>query len=191
MTIACHQMADRKTSEDSIRATEEIKRNYLQLMTMKNQDARCVVEAFIVDTANLTLTRAVSVDEDQVGAREQPIVTMPLPQASFKSATQTLCASNNKIATTSGTWQDMFSPCTDDMKSVPIEPDDEYEADDLRRTVGSNDYDDQAEKRDAAEDGRREGNSGSEQSVQLQNMVFYSWGAAELAATPTPLRKYQ
>jgi hypothetical protein len=91
----------------------------------------------------------------------------------------------NKIAQTNGSWQDMFSPCTDDMKSVPIENDEEYEADDLRRTVGSNDYDDQSqsEERDAPEDDRRESNS-SDESTPLRNMVYYTWGGAELSATP-------
>lgn len=179
MTLACHLLVKRGSPEDSIRATEEIKRNYLQLMTMKNQDVRYVVESFIVEAPTMPLTRAVSVEDDQVGVeREQIIANMPLPQGYSNNTAETLYVMN-KIAMTAGSWQDMFSPCTQDMESVPIE----YEQDDLRRTAGSNDYDDQVEERDAPEDGRRE-RSPSEQSVPLRNMVYYAWGAAELSATP-------
>lgn len=189
LTTACHEMANRKSPQDAIRATEGIKRNYLQLMTMKNQDIRSVVDAFIVGVTDMPLTRAVSVEEDQACLREQPIVSMPPPQAISQSATQMQYVVKGNVATAPGHWQDMFSPCTDDLQSVPIEPDDECEADDLRRTVGSNDYDEETEDRDAPEEGRREGSSGSDQSVPLQNMIFYSWGGAEMMTTPNPLRK--
>jgi hypothetical protein len=179
MTIACHQLVKQNSSQDSIRATEEIKRNYLQLMTMKNQDIRSVVQAFIVEAPVMPLTRAVSVEDDQPPvSRQQTFANMPLPN----SHAETLCVVN-KIATTTGSWQDMFSPCTDDMISVPIENDDEFEADDLRRTVGSNDYEDEAEERDAPEEDGRE-SSASDESVPLRSMVYYAWGAAELSATP-------
>lgn len=127
----------------------------------------------------MPLMRAVSVEDDQA---PPTITNMPMPQGYPKNNLETLCIMN-KITAADGSWQDMFSPGTDDMKSVPIEPDDEYEADDLRRTVGSNDYDDQAEERDAPEEDRRESSS-SEQSVPLRNMVYYGWGASELSATP-------
>lgn len=172
MSNACHDVVNRSSSQDSIRATEEIKRDYLQLMTMKNQDVRGVVDAFVVELANIPLTRAVSVEEDQVAVREQPIVTMSVPAPSnSKPATEMIIVANGKTAMTPAMWQDMFSPCTDDMKSVPIEPEEEYEDDDLRRTVGSNDYDDQAEERDAPE-AREE----SHESVPLRNMVYNTWG---------------
>ena len=187
MTNACHEIANHKSSQDAIRATEEVKRNYLQLMTMKNQDIRSIVDAFIVGVSDMPLTRAVSVEEDQACLREQPIVTMPLQQAASKRTAQMHYVLNNMGP--AGQWQDMFSPCTADMKSVPIEPDEECEEDDLRRTTGSNDYDEQSEERDAPEEERREGSSDSDQSVPLQNMVFYSWGAAEMMTTPNPLQK--
>lgn len=186
MSTACQQLVKQSSSQDSIRATEEIKRNYLQLMAMKNQDIRSVVEIFIVEEPPMPLMRAVSIEEDQVPfkRREQATITnMPLPQGYPNNAAETLCVMN-KIASTTGSWQDMFSPCTDDMKSVPIETDEEYEADDLRRTVGSNDYDDQAEERDAPEDDDRRESSPSEDSAPLRSMVYYAWGGAELSATP-------
>lgn len=181
MSIACHQMSNRSSSVDSIRATDEIKRNYLQLMTMQNRDVRSVVEAFIVGVVDMPLTRQVSAEEGQVGAKN--IVTMPPSQAQqSKLVIETLCvAADGKPGATPGTWQNMFSPSTHDMQSARIEPDDEEYEDDLRRTEGSNDYDDEEERRDAPEDSMREGSNGS---VPLRNMVYYSWGAAELTATP-------
>lgn len=174
MSVACNSMANRTSAEDSIRATEEIKRNYLQLMTMKNQDVRCVVDAFIVGISSMPLARAVSVEDDQPVTRDHPIVTMP-ESNSKPNTNEMICASRGKIAMAPGTWQDMFSPCTDDMASVPIETDEEYEADDLRRTVGSNDYDDNAEERDAPEETREES------PIPLQNMVYYSWGGTYIS----------
>lgn len=167
MSLACHKLANHASSEDVIRATEEIKRNYLQLTALKSQDVRSVVDAFfVVETSGeMPLARQVSSDEEYV--REQ--VVPPSEPMIYNSV-------NN-----------MFSPCSMDMQSSRIEPDDieEYEDDDLRRQVGSNDYDEQVEERDAAPDDDMMLDSG-EMPVQLENMVYYQWGASELMTTPLP-----
>ena len=166
MSLACHKLANDPSSEDVIRATEEIKRNYLQLTALKSQDVRSVVDTFFVvdTTGEMPLARQVSSDEEYV--QEQVVPPEPVIYNSV----------NN-----------MFSPCSMDMQSSRIEPDDveEYEDDDLRRQVGSNDYDDQVEERDAAPDDVDMLDNGKT-TVRLENMVYYQWGASELMTTPLP-----
>jgi hypothetical protein len=173
MSLACLKLASKPTSQDVIRATEEIKRNYLQLVVLSSQDVKSVVDAFVVvDTLKeLPLARQVSADEDHV-QEEQNWYSVPPPEPTIFNYS----VMGNK----------MFFPCsTVDIQSSRIEPDDveEYEDDDLRRQVGSNDYDDDVEERDAPDDDdMRDGSD--ETPVCLEHMPYYSqWGAAEMSTT--------
>ena len=140
-------------------------------MMLNNRDVRSVVDAFVVDIVDVPIVRQVSADDEHVGA-ERPAVV-------FKQAKPLVyvIGGAKNISTPANS---MFSPCTDDMNTVMIEPDveDEYE-DDLRRQTGSVDLDDKEEQRDGPED------MCDDESLPLdRSLAFYSWGASELLTTP-------
>lgn len=181
MSSACHRIG-----EDSIRATEEIKRYYMQLMVLKHQDLRSVVDAFVAEeTIDLPIARQVSVDEEYAQTQIVPARSVLVDQP-----TQRVVHVKTGPA--------LFSPCTVDMQSVRIETDDEvddeyeaddevddeYEEDDLRRQVGSTDYGDVTEERDEPDEDMGDPRT----EAHMENMSYYTWGASELARTP--YRKY-
>jgi hypothetical protein len=171
MSLACIKLSSRPSSQDVIRATEEIKRNYLQLLALSSQDVKSVVDAFVVvDTMEeLPLARQVSDDEDHV-QEQQNGNFVPPPEPTIYNYD----VMGNKVV----------FPFTVDRKSSRIETDanEKYEADDddLRRQMGSNDYDENVEERDAPDDDIMR----DETPVRFEHMPFYQWGAAELSTTP-------
>jgi hypothetical protein len=67
-------------AEASIRLTEDIKRNYLQLLAVKQEDVRALVNAFELYLPPLAITREVSKDdEDDFPPQESQAMTQMLP----------------------------------------------------------------------------------------------------------------
>jgi hypothetical protein len=175
MSFACIQLASQPPSQDVIRATDEIKRTYLQLLALPSQDVKSVVDAFVIvdTTEEQTLARQVSDDEDRVQEQQNGYSVLPKEPTTY----------NYKVMGNSN----KFCPCSVDMQSSRIEQDDDesYDADDLRREVGSNDYDDNnVEEGDGPEE---EDIARNETPIRFEHVPFYQWGAAELSTTP--LRK--
>lgn len=119
MTLACNKLlADKCTHEDSIFATEAIKRNYLQLLALKRGDLHVVMDAFVVagkeeeenNEMGDGLSRKVSEDEEQ-----QPLrLITNLPGKSNKNMHAPFVNEEEEVHSSS---HDMFSPTTADMQS--------------------------------------------------------------------------
>jgi hypothetical protein len=185
MSDACLGLSQRNSetsswnlgAEASIRLTEDIKRNYLQLLAVKPEDLRSVVDAFEFYLPPLAITREVSgCLEDQDDFQQQkrgsvpailppPPVLLRLAPAANRVLQQNtdvvaVAPCNRRMSRTPRTSGGIFSPGTDDMRTMNSHREDanQYdEFDDLRRTVGSNDYGNEAELRDACPEEQREG----------------------------------
>jgi hypothetical protein len=117
----------RASSPEAIRATEEMKRHYLQLMQLKNSDLNAVSDAFF--QSMMPLVRTVSLEDEENVAPARHLLR------AFDAGVQ-----NNNIMTT-----------TDVVKGVSHRIEEEEEDDDLRRLVGSNDYEECADEREGPE----------------------------------------
>jgi hypothetical protein len=189
MAVACVGLSNINSepwnlgAEASIRLTEDIKRNYLQLLAVKQEDVKALVNAFELYLPPLTITREVSTDAEDDDFPPQgsqamtqilppPPVLMRAAPSWVHSRVQVLedtdsrvlpAPCNRRTSRTPYRESDLFSPATDDMQTKnSIERDDNgymEEYDDLRRTVGSNDYCDDEECRDGPPE-EREGNYG-------------------------------
>lgn len=119
LSLACARLleTDRSGSPEAIRATEELKRHYLQLLSLPSKDLCTVSDAFC--PASMPLVRTVSLeDEDQ----EHSIPA--LPPCVIRQTTEPR----------------LLLGAFDGMNKNRI-VEEEEEEDDLRRQVGSNDYD--------------------------------------------------
>lgn len=185
MAVACLDLSNINSetwnlgAEASIRLTEDIKRNYLQLLAVKQEDVKALVDAFELYLPPLTITREVSCDaEDDFppqGSNQAMTRILPPPPVMMRAApswvhsrvqvledadtdsrvVQQPAPCNRRMSRTPCRESDLFSPATDDMQTKnSVEHDDGYmeEYDDLRRTVGSNDYCDDEERRDGPEE---------------------------------------
>lgn len=131
LSQACQALTEPKlTAQSTIRATEEMKRIYLSIMTMKNSDLMIVADAFFLARP---LIRAVSLEGEDEHIPPPPCVT--LQQESTRL---------NLLTTFDGHVQSntanriMMEHDTDDHNKENYST---HEDDDLRRLVGSNDYD--------------------------------------------------
>lgn len=118
MSLACARLmeTDRSGSPEAIRATEEMKRHYLQLLSLPSKDLCTVSDAFC--PASMPLIRTVSL-EDQ----EQEHTSIPaLPPCVIRQTSEPR----------------LLLGAFDGLNTNRIV---EEEEDDLRRQVGSNDYD--------------------------------------------------
>jgi hypothetical protein len=131
LSLACQALTEPKlTAQTTIRATEEMKRIYLSIMTMKNRDLMVVADAFFVTRP---LIRAVSLESEDEYLSPLPCVTL------HEEPTRL-----NLLNAFDGNVPNSAS------NRIMIEHDDDdhnkenymsHEDDDLRRMVGSNDYD--------------------------------------------------
>eukprot|EP00977_Amphora_coffeiformis_P002067 scaffold392_cov177-Amphora_coffeaeformis.AAC.11 len=147
LSLSCIALANMNQLETgkTVRITKQIKRYYQQLLAVDHNLLRSLVDAFAFEIALPELTQLVSNDDEieengQVGGcaiNEARAVVVPPPRVirnSFPHA---------RTQTASPRTGDFFSPQTMDMMSDRVTPStvpEEY--DDLRRQVGSVDYDD-------------------------------------------------
>lgn len=141
MTIACNKVIHK---QDIVRAIEEVKRNYLQLLALNRGDLTNFVDGFLLEeghgenTEPVTIVRQVSNDENDVLPKAIPSLGLYF----LESPRQLICEFEHDESKGA-----MFSPNSDDMRTATVveddayDVDDEFEYDDLRRTIGSNDYD--------------------------------------------------
>jgi len=134
------------SSPAAIRATEEMKRHYLQLMQLTNGDLCAVVDAFYQTSSNTAgsssmfpLIRTVSLEEQDTTTAQQSCHTHIVQQQQQTPAPRHLL--------------NIFEGQT--TKGISHRIEEEDEDDDLRRLVGSNDYD-RNDTRDGAPDERDE-----------------------------------
>lgn len=150
MTLACNQIC---VEHNVIRATEDLKRLYLQLMTLPRDDLTCFVQAFSLDEGRVNddIVRQVSNDENE-GPPSRPSTYAPhfAHRYNEKQHYSTCRPPAHNVTL-------MCSPNSDDMRTATVVEDDDdgddEEYDDLRRTVGSNDYDGGDMEREAPEEG--------------------------------------
>lgn len=141
MTIACNKIIHK---HDVVRAIEEVKRNYLQLLALNRGDLTNFVDGFILEEGHgenkepVSIVRQVSHDENEILPKVPPSLGLYF----LESSRQLMC--EFELDESKGA---MFSPNSDDMRTATVveddayDVDDEFEYDDLRRTIGSNDYD--------------------------------------------------
>lgn len=148
LTLACDRLlkTDHSQASEAILATEDIKRFYLQLLSIKNSELTNVLDAFL-ETPPL-LVRTVSLDDDQQGGEEAEITSLfqnetiltihqPEPRHLLGVFNGQVMSSQNKCVT-----------------STRIEEEGEYDeedGEDLRRQVGSNDYEEESGCREGPE----------------------------------------
>jgi hypothetical protein len=149
--------------ETSVRITKDIKRHYQQLMGVDHSMLQSLMDAFELEIAPPPLFKLVSNDEaDEVEdvrtsmTRENRAIVFPPPRVIRNSFPKTQTPG---ARSTGSSTHDLFSPQTLDMLStevrqVPTVVPEEY--DDLRRQVGSVDYDDVEEMREGPEACERE-----------------------------------
>ena len=131
LSQSCQKLTDPKlTAQTTIRATEEMKRLYLSIMSLKNCDLMVVADAFFLAGP---LIRAVSLEGEDEYIPPLPCVTLQQESARL-----------NLLHTFDGHVQSS----TSNLFLMEHEIDDHekenyttHEDDDLRRLVGSNDYD--------------------------------------------------
>jgi hypothetical protein len=153
LSAACVKLLDAIAAKQdtSIKAAEEVKQIYLQLLTISNDDLKALIDSFELDFLPLNIKRLVSEDNGEtdhamntaathhlsqphplvrstvsVGAGQQLVMqTMGIPLESLKV---------NVVEDDEEEDYNLFSPNTEDMNSIE-ENTDTY--DDLRRIVGS------------------------------------------------------
>jgi hypothetical protein len=199
MAVACLGLSEREINgqawnlgaQASIRLTEDIKRNYLQLLAVKKEDVKALVDAFELYLPALAITREVSCDleddyQPQASSQGQrqamlpppPVLMRFAPGAAWDLSRSELTEEHRVVPLPCNAQRmnrtplyrgsgDIFSPSTDDMQtrnSIEADDDedegtyiDECDYDDLRRTVGSNDYCDDEELRDGPVGNERDG----------------------------------
>jgi hypothetical protein len=165
LSAACLKLVGVKStkSEASVKAVEEIKRVYLLLLTLSVEDLKALIDSFELDLMPMQITRLVSedrcdsallaTDNSAFLSQPQPFVrssgsiaqllitqTMGLPIESLKV--------NFVEDSDEGSEMFLLSPNTEDMNSI-VESAHTGTVDDLRRTVGSfNDEEEVEEERD-------------------------------------------
>ena len=168
LTLCCQELArmDGLKTDKTVRLTRDIKRNYLQLIAVDHHMLRALVDSFELDVLPASLSQIVSNDEDEevyrfwrADANSSQNVVMPPPQVVRNTHTKATGHSRPvSLQSISSSSHDLFSPQTQDMMSVenlpPATVPEEY--DDLRRQMGSVDYDDFEECRDGSEHCERE-----------------------------------
>lgn len=186
LSLACLKLKELNSKKGSaaaqtyVRACEEIKQIYLQLLDVKRDDARALAEIFYLESltpqtagCNMLLAREVSLDEEEdanMAAKTAQVVALAtaLAPCHFPEQRQTRrrhrdsAPASGKIKNLVRNKVNLFSPATEDMRSKATNDDDEeifrggvpFEFDDLRRQVGSYDRDE-----DDCDDEQRDGPS--------------------------------
>lgn len=184
-----------------VKACEEMKQNYLQLLGIPKEDLKALMEAFKLELVSpqsslMTLTREVSEDED-----ERPLIAEVKPQprlrASSDNVSQSLSLAMAAMAAARGSTAllsssqtnnecrrfnqkseaNLFSPTTQDMRSTNGSGDGgkpESRLEDLRRQIGSFDRDEVRGGDDERRDGpppSDEPREGSEEWKQMYQNV--------------------
>jgi len=152
LTLACNNIFSK---HDVVRAMEDVKRNYMQLISLNRIDLTTFVDAFVIDESDgdappsPNIVRQVSNDD-----HEHPFLDNYLRE----SSRQLMSNFGHGTTTQIQVKDSMFSPNSEDMRTVTVvvEDDDENNCDDLRRTVGSNDYEGGDMERDGPEERERE-----------------------------------
>lgn len=168
LSLCCDALVNMKglSTEKTVRITKEIKRNYLQLISVDHCMLRALVDSFELEVLlPPTLSQIVSADDDDEGNQfyhaqqsQAQAVVLPPPRvirSGFPKTSAPSYSSSQRSDVSSS--HDLFSPQTLDMMSdrqVPATVPEEY--DDLRRQVGSVDYDDYDEYREGSDTCQRE-----------------------------------
>jgi hypothetical protein len=166
LSLACTKLAQLSSTsnETSIKATEEVKRLYLQLLAIKTEDLSALIDAFEVEQPPLQIARLVPED------RNNPMPPLPHRSTTFvppshsfiRAAAETVYSSSlphvmptydyiplgsetNMIA--DDQRANFLSPSTADMNSTDNGA---YVAEDLRRVQGSFDREDTEFERESA-----------------------------------------
>jgi hypothetical protein len=171
LSAACSKLVQISAPSDtSIRAAEEIKRIYLQLITIHPNDMKALIDSFQLDLPPLQISRMVSDDYDEQRAdrRQSSSLALPPPVPLTRSSGTLIRNPAQEIVARSlgirfeaaevnlipeeEEGHNLFSPTTVDMKSIEESRD---EDEDVRRAVGSFDREDN-EERDGPPAGERE-----------------------------------
>jgi hypothetical protein len=153
LSAACSKLVQLSTPSDtSIRAAEEIKRIYLQLIAIHPRDMKALIDSFQLDLPPLQISRMVSddCDEQRVDIRRSSSVGLPPPIPLTRSSGTLIRSPAQEIVARSlgirfeapkvnlipeeEEGHNLFSPTTVDMKSIEESRD---EVEDVHRTVGS------------------------------------------------------
>jgi hypothetical protein len=158
LSAACSKLVQISTPSDtSIRAAEEIKRIYLQLITIHPDDMKALIDSFQLDLPPLPLSRIVSddCDEQRAGRHLSSSLGLPPPLPLIRSSGALIRNPAQEIVARSlgirfeapkvnliqeeEEGRNLFSPTTVDMKSIEESRD---EVEDVCRTTGSFDRED-------------------------------------------------
>jgi hypothetical protein len=200
LTLACLRLTKlnakekgaMNTAQTYVQACDEIKKIYLDLLVIRRDDARALTEAFYLESqtpratvCDALLAREVSIDEDDAVAAAKAKVAQVVALASAmrqntfpeqrerQNDSRRYRGSSKSIGrgvNTSLERVNLFSPSTEDMRSLEVVP---AEFDDLRRQVGSYDRDDASdtEERDGPSlDDSRESRDSEESSDWSRRM---------------------
>ena len=125
--------------QESIRITEDLKRNYLQLSSIDLMDMKALVQSFELDDVPVQICSNDTEDVETTGQpfirRHTPILPPP-PAEGFER----LHGYEDREGAAPSRDQ-FYSPSTVDSSGWDGDEEDEYEIDDLRRQVGSTAYD--------------------------------------------------
>jgi hypothetical protein len=151
MSAECLRLVDVMStkSDASVKAVEEIKRVYLQLLTLPVEDLKALIDSFELDLLPMQITRLISEDRDDGAldtsdssslSQPQPFVRSSGPIAQQLTAqTMGLPLESLKVNVVEDDEESeifLFSPNTEDMNSIE-QSTHTGTVDDLRRTVGS------------------------------------------------------
>jgi hypothetical protein len=150
LTIACHRLGSMPMNDspeksgstwtletsESLDLTDQIKQTYLELLTMDARDIRLLIDAFEFKTG----------EENRANTNTESSLIPPpiLMETPVKGDADRRSPIESDIFSSPDT-EDMMTFYTDDCEE-------EFEYDDLRRMVGSNDRDDAEEERDGPEE---------------------------------------
>ena len=163
LSAACVKLGDAMSakSDASIKASEEIKSVYMQLMKLSVEDLKALIDSFELDLLPLQITRLVSEDHGESAHGRTRTSLLSLPQPLFRSGRHISATAQQLVTQTMGIpveslkvnvveddeeGANLFSPSTEDMNS--IEQSTNNTVDDLRRTVGSFDLENVEEVRE-------------------------------------------
>jgi hypothetical protein len=160
LSAACLKLVDVMStkSDASVKAAEEIKRVYLQLLTLPVEDLKALIDSFELDLLPMQITRPVSEDRDDSASATDNTAFLSQPQPFVRSSgsiaqqlvTQTmgLPLESLKVDAVEDDEEGevfLFSPNTEDMNSIEQST---HTVDDLRPTVGSFDNEEVEEERE-------------------------------------------
>lgn len=165
LTLACLNLTNLNSKEKGatltyVRACDEIKKIYLELVAIKKEDVGDLMEAFYLEAQvpqiaerEIPLIRDGSVDQDdeKVAAKAAQVVAFAsamrastFPEQHERENSRSSSVRSILLGNTSLDRVNLFSPETEDMRSKATKEEAPFECDDLRRQVGSYDREDNA-----------------------------------------------